>query len=421
LKEKLALFGGRPIRKKPFPPYPIITKDEINAVTNVIKSGELSTFHSSFLGGKGVREFEENFAKYHDTKFAIALNSGTAALHASIAAANIGPGDEVIVPPYTFTATATSILMHNAIPIFVDIDPKTYNLDPKKIEEKITSRTKAIIPVHLLGNPAEMDSIIHIANKNNLIVIEDCAQAPGALYKKQFVGTMGHLGIFSFQETKNLMTGEGGMIITNDSNLAERCHMIRNHGEAVVFGKPRSYISNILGWNYRMTEIEAAIGIEQLKKLDEGNDIRIRNSKFLIKGLSKIDFLNTQKVLPNVKHVYHIFGMTLDEEKIGINRNKFIEAVNAEGVTLSGGYPRPLYENPLFKEKIVYGNKGCPFSCHLYNGNVEYKTGMCPEAEKLCKNAVWTNLIRPPANLEDMQDIVDAIKKIVNNAGQLNG
>lgn len=419
ISEKLAIFGGKQVREKSFPSYPIITEDEIKVVNDVIKSGKLSTFHSSFSGGEKVREFENKFAEYHGVKHGIALNSCTAALHVAVAAADVGPGDEVIVPPYTFTSTATSVLMHNAIPIFVDVDPETYNLDPKKIEEKITPRTKAIIPVHLLGNPAEMDSIMEIANENNLIVIEDCAQSPGAMYKKKLMGTIGQLGAFSFQETKNMMTGEGGMIITNDSNLADRCQMVRNHGEAFYYNKPRSYLSNILGWNYRMTEIEAAIGIEQLKKLDKLNDIRIKNSKFLIKKLSKTSCLKPQKITPGSKHVYHIFGMTFNEDEIGISRNRFVEAIRAEGIQLTTGYPRPLYENPLFKEKIVYGNKGCPFTCHLYDGKAEYKTGMCPEAEKLCDNAIWTNLIRPMATLEDMQDIVDAIEKVVNNADQL--
>lgn len=419
MAEKLALLGGKPVRDRPFPPYPIITENEIATVNNVLKSRELSTFHSSFFGGKKVREFESNFADYHCVKHSIALNSGTAALHVAIAAANIGPGDEVIVPPYTFTSTATCALMNNAIPIFVDVDSETYNLNPKKIKEAITPRTKAVIPVHLFGNPAEMDKIMKIAEENNLVMIEDCAQAPGATFKKQLVGTIGHIGVFSFQETKNLMTGEGGMITTNDSNLAERCTMIRNHGEALVFNKPRSYLSNMLGYNYRMTELEAAIGVEQLKKLDEWNDIRIKNSEFLKRELSKINCLKPQKILPEAKHVFHIFGMTFDRDKAGISREMFIKAVCAEGVQLTSGYPRPLYENPLFKEKIAHGSMGCPFTCHLYKGKVEYKTGMCPEAEKLCETAIWLSLIRPPATLEDMQDIVDAIEKVVNNADQL--
>jgi dTDP-4-amino-4,6-dideoxygalactose transaminase len=419
MDEKLAIFGGKPMREKPFQPHPLIGEEEIKAVNDVLRSGKLSTFHSNFMGGERIRWFEKSFAEYLDVKYAIAVNSGTAALHASVAAIGVQPGDEVIVPSYTFTGTATSVLMHNAIPVFADVDYETYDIDPEKIEAAITPHTKAIIPVHLLGNPAEMDAIMEIARKHKLKIIEDSAQAPGAKYKDKFTGVIGDLGIFSFQETKNMMTGEGGMIVTNDKGLAERCSMIRNHGEMATFGKPREYLSNILGWNYRMTEIEAAIGIEQLKKLDKGNDIRIKNSMFLTEKLRKIRGFYPQKVVPHAKHIYHLYGMVIDEEEINIPRNIFVKALDAEGIPASTGYPRPLYENPLFKERVVYGNNGCPFTCKFYKGNVEYKAGMCPVTEKLCKTAVWLPIIRPPATLEDMRDVIGAIKKIINNSEQL--
>ena len=423
-KEKLAILGGEPVRKKPFPPYPIIGEEEIAAVNDVLKSGHLSSFAASkgteFLGGRKVREFEKKFAEYHGVDYAIAVNSATAGLHISLAAAGIGPGDEVIVPPYTFTSTATSVLMHNAIPVFVDIDPRTYCLDPAKIEDAITSSTKAIIPVHLSGHPAEMDSIMRIADEHGLTLIEDCAPSPGAKYKGKLVGTIGDLAVFSFQETKNIMTGEGGMVITNDPLLAERCRMVRNHGEAVIEGKSRTYISNIIGWNYRMTELEAAIGIEQLKKLDKFNEIRIKNSKFLSKELSKIEGVNIPYEAPDIFHVYHVYSMTYDEKEVGISREIFVNALNAEGIPFGTGYPHPLYENPLFKELIAYGDKGCPFTCKFYKGNANYESGICPVAEDLCYNrALWLFNIRPPATLEDMQDVVDAFMKIIENIEQL--
>ena len=425
-KEKLAILGGEPIRKKPFPPYPVIGKEEIAAVNDVMKRGHLSSFAAStgpeFLGGRKVREFEENFAEYHGVDYAIAVNSATAGLHISLAAAGVGPGDEVIVPPYTFTSTATSVLMHNAIPVFVDIDPKTYCLDPAKVWDAITPSTKAIIPVHLLGHPAEMDSIMRIAKEHDLTVMEDCAQSPGAKYKGKLVGTIGDLSVFSFQETKNMMTGEGGMVITNDLLLAERCRMVRNHGEAVIEGKSRSYISNIIGWNYRMTEIEAAIGIEQLKQLNKFNEIRIRNSKFLSKKLSKIKGINIPHEAPNILHVYHVYGMRYNEEEMGISREIFVNALHAEGIPFGTGYPHPLYENPLFKEQIAYGDKGCPFTCKFYKGKVSYESGICPVAEDLCyKRALWLFNIRPPTTLKDMQGVVDAFIKIVENVDPLQG
>lgn len=422
--EKLAILGGEPVRKKPFPQYPIIGEEEIIAVNEVLKRGHLSSFGASrgpeFLGGRKIREFEENFAEYHGVDYAIAVNSATAGLHISLAAADVGPGDEVIIPPYTFTSTATSVLMHNAIPVFVDVNPETYCLDPAKVEDAVTPSTKAIIPVHLLGHPAEMDAIMHIAKEHDLTVVEDCAQSPGAKYKGKLVGAIGDFGVFSFQETKNMMTGEGGMVITNDYLLAERCRMMRNHGEAVIEGKNRTYISNIIGWNYRMTEIEAAIGIEQLRKLDKFNDIRIRNSKFLSKKLSKIRGINIPYEAIDIFHVYHVYGMTYDENEVGIPRKIFVAALNAEGIPFGTGYPHPLYENPLFKEQIAYGDKGCPFTCKFYEGKVNYESGICPVAEDLCYNsALWLFNIRPPATLEDMQDIVDTLMKIVENIDQL--
>jgi len=425
--EELAVLGGEPIRKRPFPPYPVIGEEEVAAVNEVVKSGNLSMFDADFLGGEKVRKFEEDFAKYHGREYAISVNSGTAALHVATAAANIGPGDEVIVPPYTFTSTATSVLMNNAIPVFVDVDPLTFNLDPGKVEDAITERTKAIIPVHLLGHPAEIDSIIEIAERRRLTVIEDCAQAPGALYKGKKVGTFGHLATFSFQKTKNMTTGEGGMILTSDSRLAHRCRLIRNHGEQFMEGQPREYLANILGWNYRMTEMEAAVGIEQLKKLDNFNEIRIRNANYLTKKLSEIEGINPPYCQPHAKHIFHIYATTYEREVINLPKDTLVWALEAEGIPVWAGHPRPLYENPIFKERIVYGERGCPFRCGFYNGGVEgsvegsvaYEKGLCPVTEELCEKVIAFYLIRPPATTRDMQDIVAAFTKIIENKERL--
>jgi len=415
----LAINGGEKVRKNPFPGYPEIGEEEINAVNDVLRSGKLSTFHSSFYGGEKVREFEEEFAKYHNVKYAIASNSGTAALHIAVAAAGIGPGDEVITTPYTFTSTATSILMHNAIPIFADINPETLCIDPKSIRSKITDKTKAIIVVHLLGNIADMDEIMSIARERNLRVIEDAAQAIGSKSKGRLAGTMGDLATFSFQENKNLMTGEGGMTITNDPDLAKRCQLIRNHGEDCSREEMRSYISTSLGWNYRMTEIESAIGLVQLKKLDKGNEIRKENANFLNEEFNKIEGITPQLIKEGIESTYHLYGIFIDEEKLGISRDKLVEALIAEGIPASKGYSHPLYMNPLFLNKTVYGTKGCPFSCKFYDRNIEYKAGLCPNIEKACKKTIWFNQVRPPANLEDMKDIIDAFKKIIENKNEL--
>jgi perosamine synthetase len=420
---KLALLGGKSIRTKPFPAYPVIGEEEKQAVMEVLDSGQLSTFSASrqgFLGGRKIQAFEAAFAEYHGVRHAIAVNSATSGLHAAVAACEVGPGDEVIVPPYTFTATATAVLHHNAIPVFVDIDPVTFCMDPARVEAAITPHTKAVIPVHLLGHPADMDGILDVARRHGLKVIEDCAQAPGARYKGRLVGTMGDCGVFSFQETKNMATGEGGMVITNNPDLAERARMIRNHGEAVIAGEPRKYLTSTIGWNYRMTEIEAAIGIVQLKKLDGLNRERHELAAYLLDAMPNLPGLTYPLEPPLIDHVYHVFGMRYDDSAIGLPRQRFIEALIAEGIPMSPGYPRPLYHNPLFQDRMAYGKQGCPFTCHLYEGTVSYAKGLCPVAEDLCaQSALWTFVVRPPATIRDMQDIVTAFEKVWEHSSAL--
>jgi perosamine synthetase len=419
----LAILGGKPVRATPFPAYPVIGEDEKRAVMEVLDSGQLSTFSASrqgFLGGRKIQAFEAAFAEYHGVSHAIAVNSATSGLHAAVAACGIGPGDEVIVPPYTFTATATAVLHHNAIPVFVDIDPETFCLDPGRVEAAITPHTKAIIPVHLLGHPADMDRILALARRHGLKVIEDCAQAPGARYKGRLVGTMGDCGVFSFQETKNMATGEGGMVITNDPGLAERARMVRNHGEAVIAGEARKYLTSTIGWNYRMTEIEAAIGLVQLTKLDRLNQARRDLACYLLDRLPRHPGMKYPTEAAHTEHVYHVFGMTYDETAVGLPRARFIEALLAEGIPVGLGYPRPLYHNPLFQDRIAYGTKGCPFTCHLYQGTVSYAKGLCPVAEDLCaRTALWTFVVRPPATERDMEDIVAGFEKVLGGVSEL--
>ncbi len=414
--KNLALFGGKKTRDKPFPKHPQITDDEKKAVNEVLDSGNLSTFVASsgefFLGGKKIREFETMFAKYIGTKYAVAFNSASSALHAAVASVGVKPGEEVIVPPYTFTSTATSVLMHNAIPVFSDINKDIFCLDPTKLDDVKSNLTRAITPVHLFGHPFEVDKILEFAQNNNLKVIEDCAQAPGAEYKGKKVGTFGDCGIFSFQETKNMMTGEGGMLVTNDEEIAKSAQMIRNHGEVVLPTlKARTYRSEILGWGYRMTELEAAIGIVQLSKLDKMNEERQKLARYLTEKIQEIDGLTHVKY-DFVKHAYYVYALLFDEKKIGITRDKFCEALNAEGIPMMAGYVKPLYLNPLYQEKRAY-------AFEHYNGKVNYQKGICPVAESLYENElVMTMVCRPPANLEDIDDIVMAIKKVIENKNE---
>lgn len=415
--EKLALFGGKPVRSKPFPPHPIIGENEKRAVLRVLESGRLSTFIAApgknFLGGEKIREFENLFAKYHDVKYAVAFNSATAALHAAVVACGVEPLKEVIVPPYTFTSTATCALMANAIPVFADVKRDTFNIDPREIEKNISPLSRAIIPVHLFGNPADMDEIIEIAKNHHLKVIEDCAQAPGAMYKKRLVGTIGDCGIFSFTESKTITSGEGGMLITDSEEIAEIARLVRNHGEAIIAGQPRSYRSTILGWNYRITEVDAAIGIEQFKRLDEFNNKRIALASYLSKKLKKIDGLTPPFVHPNMKHVYYAYAIKYDAEKIGIPRDLFVKALDAEGIPFSAGYVRPLYLNPIYHENR-------PFIYKYFTRQASYEKGTCPVAESLYeKELILTPVCRPPATFDDMGDIIKGIEKVVENRDEL--
>ena len=281
---------------------PVIEKEEINAVIDVMKSGMIAQ-------GPKVIEFEEEFAKYVGAKYGIATNSGTSALHVALLAAGIGEGDEVITTPFTFAATGNSILYTGARPVFVDIDPETFTIDPAKIEEAITDKTKAIMPVQLYGQAADMEPIMKIAKEHDLIVIEDAAQAHGAEYNGEKVGNLGDMACFSFYPTKNMTTSEGGMITTNSEEFAENAKVFRAHGSAT------KYHHDVLGYNFRMTDIAAAIGLEQLKKIDSFNEKRIANAKCLNEGLKDIEAIETPVLKDGCKHVYHQYTIKIKDGK----------------------------------------------------------------------------------------------------------
>ncbi|MDD5072706.1 MAG: DegT/DnrJ/EryC1/StrS family aminotransferase [Candidatus Omnitrophica bacterium] len=442
----LALTGGKPVRKKPFHNSVVIDGDEWRYVREVMKNKELSRFmgsptrdigkllvmpskdalnyrgqYFSFLGGKMVRRFEADFAGKLKVKYAVSVNSATSGLSTALGAAGIGPGDEVITTCLSFNATALSILMFNSIPVFVDVDPKNFCLDPRCVEKAVTKRTKAILAVHLLGNPADMDAILRIARKHRLAIIEDCAQAPGTKYKNRFVGTIGDLGVFSFQETKNITTGEGGMVITNDPGLARKARLIRNHGESVPdISWDEGSLSNIVGMNFRMTELTAAVGIAQLKKLDRNNSERLRNYRSLSKGLKGLPGLSAVELQEGV--IPHVFPLIYDKAKTGVERAKVLAALKAEGIPAGSGYLKTMYDNPIFLRKIAFGKGHCPWSCHLYKAKREYKRGDCPVAEDLIKEKfIWFYHINRPNGRDDMRDVVAAFKKVFGNLAELRG
>ena len=312
---------------------PIIGDEEINAVINVLKSGNLTSSSKT-------KSFEENFAKYANSKYAIATNSGTAALHASLLSIGIKEGDEVIVPDFSFVATGSSVAMCGAKPVFADVDINTYNIDPKSVEKLITSRTKAIIGVHLFGNPFFADELVRICDENNLYLIEDSAQAHGATYNNKKTGNIGDVGCFSFYATKNINTAEGGMITTSNSDISERVRLIINHGQST------KYTHDILGYNYRLTDICAAIGIEQLKKLEQFNQIRQRNAKIYDEHLYAKGIIKP-RVTDGCKSVYHQYAIRVTDE-YGLTRDQLIKYLLDNGISTAIHYPKPISAQPLF-------------------------------------------------------------------------
>ncbi len=324
---------------------PLIGDEEINAVVEVLKSGMLAH-------GKEVEAFERGFADYLGAKHGVAVANGTAALDVALKALGIKDGDEVITTPFTFIASASSILFQRAKPVFADIDPKTFNLDPNEVLERITDRTKAILVVHLYGQPADMKAFKEIAEDHKLYLIEDCAQAHGAEYNGQKVGTFGDIAAFSFYPTKNITTGEGGMVVTDDDELAEKARLIRSHGQ-----KER-YYHVALGYNLRMTNIAGALGRVQLKKLEEFNARRRENAEKLTKGISRIAGLTPPYVAPKVRHVYHQYTIRVEDE-FPLSRDELAKKLREKGIGTGIYYPLPLHHQPLFK-KLGYEQECCP-------------------------------------------------------------
>ena len=424
---KLAIKGGDAVRSIPFTQWPVFDGKEEKLLNDVLQSGKWWRF----AFGQGIElvepeqgdrsqvvMFQEAFANHHDCKYGIAAANGTGTLEMGIRALDFDIGDEIIVPAYTYVASATCVLQNNLVPIFVDIDPLTYNIDSARITEATTNRTRAIMVVHFGGQPADMDRIMQIAAKHNLIVIEDAAHAHGCEWQGKKAGSFGLFSSFSFQATKNMTAGEGGIVCTNDHELAAECESLLWSGRKQ--GRPW-YEFHRLGWNYRLTEFQAAILRMQLERLDEQCCRREQNARYLSAKLRQFEGITPLiQDERTTRHGYHIYIFRYDEQAIGLPRGKFIAASEAEGVPLMDGYAFPLYKNPMFLEKRFI-NGSFPLGTK-YHDDIDYACfeKSCPVSEHACNSeAAWM-----PQNVllgteQDMDDIVAAVKKVLDNKNEL--
>ncbi len=421
---KLALHGGAPVRARPFPDYVTLGEEEKRAVLEVLESKVLSdflgTWSPKFYGGPRVRQLEAEWSAYFGVKHAVTVNSATSGLNAAVGAAGVGPGDEVIVSPYTMTASAACALVYNAVPVFADIDPETFCLTAETIRRCLTPRTKAVVVVDLFGHPADMGPIMELARAHRLVVIEDAAQAPGARYRGRYAGTLAHMGVFSLNYHKTIHTGEGGVVVTDDEAFAERLQLVRNHAEVIVKGKGTKNLVSMLGFNYRMTEIEAAIGSEQLKKLDRLLRPRAEAAKFLSESLRGLPGLTPPVVRPDVEHGWYLYVLRYDESATGVPRAKLAAALKAEGAPVFEGYVEPIYLQPLYQQLTLYGEAGCPFKCPHYKGEVRYGRGTCPVTERMHdRELLYSNVCHAGVTRQDLQDFVSAFHKVHEHLGEL--
>ncbi len=408
MSEKLALLGGVPVKSRPFPTWPQYDENEEKVLMDVL--------HSQIwwrTPGKQTLEFEERFAAYQDAKYGIACTNGTAALEIAVAALGIGLGDEVIVPDFTFIATASAVLSVGAMPIFVDVDPDTYCIDPEKVETLITPRTKAIIAVHLAGHPADLDRLKEIALIHNLSIIEDSSHAHGSEWKGRKVGAIGSIGTFSFQASKLMTAGEGGMLVTNNEDLAIRIRAIHDCGRM-----PGQYFYShyIYGSNYRMTEWQGAVLNQQLSRLDDQTALRTSNAAYLNKKLLEIEGIRPQALDKRVTHRgYYCYVFHYDKSAFaGLETKTFIKALNAEGIPTQDSYPAvrklDVFRNGEFRRRLSpdHARESFPFL------QAEY-----PITDDAAVNTVWLQHRALLGTQEDTEEIVTAIKKIQKHAKEL--
>ena len=376
-------------------------------------SNFLGEYSKEFFGGPKVREFEKKCKSFFNVKHAITVNSWTSGLICAVGALDINPGDEIILPPWTMSACASAILNWNAIPVFADIDKTTYNIDPDDVLRKISKKTKAIMAVDIFGHPCNISELKKISKKYKIKLITDSAQSPYSFYKKKIAGTISDVGGISLNYHKHIHTGEGGVIFTNSDKIAKRINLIRNHAESVVRSNKVENLSNMIGYNFRLGEIESAIGIQQLKKLKKVIKKKQKICQLLTKNLSKLSSLFLPKVLKGYTHSYYIYGINLDLQNIKYSREYIINKLTSEGVLgLSAGYTC-LHLLPMFQKKIAYGSKGFPWNSSFNKRNISYKKGICPNAEYLHeKSFIKFEVCMYDLTIDDVKFISSAFEKV---------
>jgi len=408
---KLALQGGTPVRSKPFSDWPIWDRADEESILSILRSGDW------YRGrGKVVDEFEKKYAELTGTKSCLATVNGTNALLTALHVLGVGIGDEVLVPPYTFVATISVVILSNALPVFVDTDPETFQMDPDKIEEKITENTRAIIPVHILGTVANMDKINAVAKKHNLKVIEDACQAHLAEWRGKKAGAVGDLGCFSFQNSKNLPCGEGGAVIGNDERIMDKCHSFTNCGRS--YGSIKADGCQFVGTNRRMTEYQAAILLGQMKRIEKDAEIRNKNAAYLTSKIEKIPGIIPQRFYEGqTMGAYHLYAFRYKKEQFNdAPLGKFLSALNAEGIPAWSGYS-PLNKEGIIEDALTSKNFQRAFSKERLD---KYRReNNCPANDQLCNEAVWLTQSMLLGPQSDMNDIANAIQKVYENRGIL--
>jgi len=412
-QDDLAINGGPPVRAEPFPPWPHVEEPERRAVAAVLASDDLH-YHK---GPNGIA-FERAFAEWVGVRYGLAVSNGGAALMCALAAAGVGPGDEVIVPPLTFIATCLAPAWLNAVPVFADIDAATLNISPESIRERITERTKAIIAVHMHGRPCDMDAIMAIAYEHGLMVVEDCAQSHGATWQGRMTGSIGHIAAFSFCQNKHMTTGgEGGIVLTDDLELARRARAAAHYG--VLYDRPNedgrwvgmSGGRDLLGWNLRMSEMQSAYGLAVLERLDDIVAGRRDLAAYLTDGLREVACLEPVPEGPERVHSYFRYDCLLDPAAVTCTRNEFVRAVNAEGVKVYGTQVADTYNEPVFANLSGRGGTTCPFGCPWYQGVARYEPGLCPMSEALGARIVQLEVYSTISS-KDCDDTLAAIGKV---------